>query len=75
MLPLKDTLPARSFPLVKWLLVAANVVLFLVELSLGRMPIRSLPRWASCRRASCLPSRSPMPSKSIRRRDRLGATL
>ena len=35
MLPLKDTVPARSFPAVNWLLIAANVVLFLVELSLG----------------------------------------
>jgi membrane associated rhomboid family serine protease len=35
MLPLKDTIPARSFPVVNWLLIAANVVLFLVELSLG----------------------------------------
>jgi membrane associated rhomboid family serine protease len=35
MLPLKDTVPARSFALVNWLLIAANVVLFFVELSLG----------------------------------------
>jgi membrane associated rhomboid family serine protease len=35
MLPLKDTVPARSFPLVNWLLIAANILLFLVELSLG----------------------------------------
>ena len=35
MLPLKDTVPARSFPVVNWLLIAANVVLFFVELSLG----------------------------------------
>jgi hypothetical protein len=35
MLPLKDTVPARSFPIVNWLLIAANVVVFLIELSLG----------------------------------------
>ena len=35
MLPLKDTVPARSFPVVNWLLIAANIVLFFVELSLG----------------------------------------
>jgi membrane associated rhomboid family serine protease len=35
MLPLKDTVPARSFAVVNWLLIAANVVLFFVELSLG----------------------------------------
>jgi membrane associated rhomboid family serine protease len=35
MLPLKDTVPARSFPVVNWLLIAANIVLFFVELSFG----------------------------------------
>ena len=29
MLPLKDTVPARSFPVVNWLLIAANIVLYL----------------------------------------------
>ena len=35
MLPLKDTVPARSFPAVNWALIAANVVVFLFELALG----------------------------------------
>lgn len=30
MLPLKDTIPSRSFPMVNWALLAANVVVFLV---------------------------------------------
>jgi membrane associated rhomboid family serine protease len=30
MLPLKDTIPSRSFPIVNWALLAANVVVFLV---------------------------------------------
>jgi membrane associated rhomboid family serine protease len=34
-LPLQDTVPARSFSIVNWALIVANVALFLVELSLG----------------------------------------
>ncbi|MDW8325200.1 MAG: rhomboid family intramembrane serine protease [Anaerolineales bacterium] len=34
MLPLKDTVRARSFPLVNWLIIAANIVVFLFETSL-----------------------------------------
>ncbi len=36
MLPLQDTVPARSFSIVNWALIVANVALFLIELSLGR---------------------------------------
>lgn len=34
MIPLRDTVPARSFPTVNWLLIALNVLMFLVILSL-----------------------------------------
>jgi rhomboid family protein len=33
MLPLKDTIPSRSFPLVNWILIGLNVSVFLIELS------------------------------------------
>jgi membrane associated rhomboid family serine protease len=35
MLPLKDTVQARSFPIVNWILIAANILVFLYELALG----------------------------------------
>jgi membrane associated rhomboid family serine protease len=36
MFPIKDTIPARSFPVVNWLLIIANLAVFvLVELPLG----------------------------------------
>jgi membrane associated rhomboid family serine protease len=35
MLPLQDTVQARSFAIVNWLLITLNVVLFFIELSLG----------------------------------------
>jgi len=35
MLPLRDTIQSRSFPIVTWLLIAANVLVFFLELSLG----------------------------------------
>jgi membrane associated rhomboid family serine protease len=35
MIPLRDTVRSRSFPLVNWLLIALNVFMFLVILSLG----------------------------------------
>ncbi|HVH31383.1 MAG TPA: rhomboid family intramembrane serine protease [bacterium] len=34
MIPLRDTVPARSFPLVNWLLIALNVLMFILILSL-----------------------------------------
>ncbi len=36
MLPLKDTIRSRSFPLVNWLLITLNVLVFMWEFSLGR---------------------------------------
>jgi membrane associated rhomboid family serine protease len=36
MLPIKDTVQSRSFPLVNWLLIGLNVVAFLMELRAGR---------------------------------------
>ncbi len=35
MLPIKDTVQARSFPLVNWLLISLNVVAFLMQLQAG----------------------------------------
>jgi len=35
MLPLQDTIRARSMPVVNWLIIAANVFVFLIEASLG----------------------------------------
>jgi hypothetical protein len=32
MIPLRDTVPSRSFPFVSWLLIVLNVVVFLVIL-------------------------------------------
>ncbi len=34
MIPLRDTVPSRSFPFVNWLLIALNVLMFVVILSL-----------------------------------------
>lgn len=36
MIPLKDTVRARSFPIVNWLLIGGNILVFLFEVSLGR---------------------------------------
>jgi len=33
MIPLKDTIPSRTFPWVNWMLIALNVLMFMVELS------------------------------------------
>lgn len=33
MLPLSDLNPSGSFPIVTWLLIAANIICFLIELS------------------------------------------
>lgn len=41
MFPLYDTLRARRFPLVNWLLIAANVAVFLYELKLGPSALNS----------------------------------
>ncbi len=42
MIPLYDTLHSRRFPLVNWLLIAANVIVFLYELSLGSSALNRL---------------------------------
>jgi membrane associated rhomboid family serine protease len=36
MIPLHDTIQSRSFPLVNWLLIAVNIVVFFFTLSLGQ---------------------------------------
>lgn len=35
MIPLKDTVRARSFPIVNWILIGANIFVFLLEVNLG----------------------------------------
>ena len=35
MIPLKDTVRARSFPLVNWLLIGVNIFVFFIELGFG----------------------------------------
>ena len=35
MIPLKDTVRARSFPIVNWIFIGVNIFMFLVEVSLG----------------------------------------
>jgi hypothetical protein len=34
MLPIRDTIRSYSFPIVNWLLIGANAVIFLFEISL-----------------------------------------
>jgi hypothetical protein len=43
MIPIKDTIHSRSFPLVTWLLVIANVLIFvLIELPLNQLQLERL---------------------------------
>lgn len=35
MIPLRDNIPSRSFPLVNWILIISNLVVFLLMLTLG----------------------------------------
>ncbi len=59
MFPLRDTIPSRHFPLITWILIGINTLVFLFELSLGKpglerffylyglVPARySHPQWA-----------------------------
>ena len=60
MIPIRDTIPSRSVPAVTWSLIAANVIVFLFELTLDREELEALfhlfgvvparfthPAWAS----------------------------
>jgi len=42
MFPLKDTIRSRSFPLVTWLIIIANVLVFFFELSLSQQELSRL---------------------------------
>ena len=42
MIPLYDTLRSRRMPIVNWLLIAANVLVFLYELSIGPQALQQL---------------------------------
>ena len=42
MIPLRDNIPSRRFPIVNWLLIAANVLVFLFEISLGQGRLEQL---------------------------------
>jgi membrane associated rhomboid family serine protease len=44
MIPLYDTLHSRRFPLVNWLLIGLNVLVFLYELSLSHVGLERLTR-------------------------------
>jgi membrane associated rhomboid family serine protease len=44
MIPLYDTLHSRRFPIVNWLLIALNVLVFLYEISLGPSALDKLTR-------------------------------
>jgi membrane associated rhomboid family serine protease len=47
MIPLYDTIRSRRFPLVNWILIVLNVVLFLYEISLGGAGLeRFIRTWA-----------------------------
>jgi len=35
MLPIKDTIRARTFPIVNWALIIANVMVFMFEISMS----------------------------------------
>jgi len=35
MIPLRDTIPSQKFPLINWMLIIANVVIFIIEISQG----------------------------------------
>lgn len=35
MIPLKDTVRARTFPIINWILIAINILVFLIEVRLG----------------------------------------
>lgn len=58
MLPLKDTVPSRSFPIVNWTLIAANVFAFVWQ-----MRERGAKGWSppspSSPNASCWTSPTP----------------
>ncbi|GIV33532.1 MAG: rhomboid family intramembrane serine protease [Chitinophagales bacterium] len=42
MLPLKDTIPSHSFPLITWILIVINALVFMLELSLSREEAEAL---------------------------------
>ena len=35
MIPLRDTIPSQKFPVINWMLIIANVVIFIIEISQG----------------------------------------
>ncbi len=45
MIPLRDNIPSRTFPAVNYALIAANLVFFLYQLSLGAHTERFLHAW------------------------------
>ena len=42
MIPIRDTIPSRTVPVVTWSLIAANVAVFLFELTLGPRDLEAL---------------------------------
>lgn len=45
MIPLKDTIPSRTFPFVNYLLIGINIVCFLYQLSLGHYVQKFIFAW------------------------------
>lgn len=59
MLPLRDTIPRRTFPIVNHLLIAANVLAFAYRWSLGTGVVEFVSRWAF------VPARLLHPAKDL----------
>ncbi len=58
MFPLRIAVPTRFPPTVTWALIAANAVVFLIEVSLGPRELAAfLARFASFRRSISSPGR------------------
>jgi membrane associated rhomboid family serine protease len=45
MIPLKDTIQSRSFPLINWMLIALNILAFFLLISLGSKAESSVTTW------------------------------
>ena len=42
MIPIRDSIPSKTFPYVNWLIIALNLAVFLFELSLGQEALESM---------------------------------
>lgn len=60
MIPIRDTIPSRSFPIVTTLLIALNVGVFLYELSVGPQLDELFAAWALVPRHFTHPAQYPL---------------